>query len=86
MNSNQGILLHMNRSIQSEGAFGVVKQDYSFRQFLLRGQVKVTAGVRLLAMAYNINKMNKLHARIQQNRTCTQLFEKNGLDFHKSED
>ncbi len=71
--SEQGILLRMNRSIQSEGAFGVVKQNYGFRQFLLRGQKKVTTEVLLLAMAYNINK---LHAKIQQNRTGTQLFEK----------
>ena len=71
--SEQGILLRMNRSIQSEGAFGVLKQDYGFRQFLLRGQKKVTTEILLLAMAYNINK---LHAKIQQNRTGTQLFEK----------
>ena len=71
--SEQGILLRMNRSIQSEGAFGVIKQVYGFRQFLLRGQVKVTTEILMLAMAYNINK---LHAKIQQNRTGTQLFEK----------
>ena len=63
----------MNRSIQSEGAFGVVKQDYGFRQFRLRGQKKVTTEILLLAMAYDINK---LHAKIQQDRTGTQLFEK----------
>lgn len=51
--SEQGILLRMNRSIQSEGAFGVVKQDYGFRQFLLRGQKKVHTEILLLAMAYN---------------------------------
>ena len=71
--SEQGILLRMNRSIQSEGAFGVVKQNYGFRQFLLRGQKKVTTEILLLAMAYDINK---LHAKIQQDRTGTQLFEK----------
>ncbi len=71
--SPQGILLRMNRSIQSEGAFGVVKQDYGFRQFLLRGNKKVTTEILLLAMAYNVNK---LHSKIQQNRTGTQLFEK----------
>ena len=51
----------------------MVKQDYNFRQFLLRGQLKVTTEMLLLAMSYNINK---LHAKIQQNRTGTQLFEK----------
>lgn len=72
--SPEGVLLRMNRSIQSEGAFGVVKQDYGFRQFLLRGNRKVTTEILLLAMAYNINK---LHSKIQQNRTGTQLFIKN---------
>ena len=57
----------------SRHAFGVVKQDYGFRQFLLRGQAKVSTEILLLAMAYNINK---LHAKIQQNRTGKQLFEK----------
>ena len=71
--SDQGVLLRMNRSIQSEGAFGVVKQNYGFRQFLLRGHNKVMTEVLILAMAYNVNK---LHAKIQQNRTGKQLFEK----------
>ena len=71
--SPQGVLLRMNRSIQSEGAFGVLKQNYAYRQFLLRGNRKVSAELFLLAMAYNVNK---LHAKIQQNRTGRQLFEK----------
>ena len=71
--SPEGILLRMNRSIQSEGAFGVVKQDYGFRQFLLRGSAKVSTEILLLAMAYNVNK---LHSKIQQKRTGMQLFKK----------
>jgi len=73
ISSEQGILLRMNRSIQSEGAFGVIKQNYAFRQFLLRGHRKVSTEVFLLSMAYNVNK---LHAKIQQHRTGRQLFEK----------
>lgn len=69
--SPEGVLLRINRSIQSEGAFGVIKQNYAFRQFLLRGYKKVETEIHLLAMAYNINK---LHAKIQQNRTGIQLF------------
>lgn len=72
--SQEGVLLRMNRSIQSEGAFGVIKQDYGFRQFLLRGSRKVSTETLLLAAAYDINK---LHSKIQNNRTGTQLFEKN---------
>lgn len=71
--SEKGILLRMNRSIQSEGAFGVIKQNYGFRQFLLRGNKKVLTELLLVAMGYNINK---LHNKFQQNRTGTQLFEK----------
>lgn len=71
--SEKGILLRLNRSIQSEGAFGVIKQDYGFRQFLLRGNKKVLTEILLHAIAYDVNK---LHNKVQQNRTCRQLFEK----------
>lgn len=71
--SEKGIQLRMNRSIQSEGAFGIIKQDYGFRQFLLRGNKKVLTEIILVAMGYNINK---LHNKIQQKRTGRQLFEK----------
>ena len=68
--SPMGIILRINRSIQSEGAFGVIKENYKFRQFLLRGTAKVTAEIVLISMAYNINK---LHHKVQDNRTGTQL-------------
>ena len=68
--SPMGILLRTNRSIQSEGAFGVIKENYKFRQFLLRGKEKVSTEITLLAIAYNINKY---HHKIQDNRTGTQL-------------
>lgn len=71
--SEKGILLRMNRSIQSEGAFGVIKQDYGFWQFMLRGHKKVRTEMLIVAFAYNVNK---LHNKIQQNRTGMQLFEK----------
>ena len=68
--SPMGILLRTNRSIQSEGAFGVIKENYKFRQFLLRGNKKVWAEITLLAIAYNINKY---HHKIMDNRTGMQL-------------
>ena len=51
----------------------MIKQNYAFRQFLLRGNKKVFTELLLIAMGYNINK---LHAKIQHNRTGRQLFEK----------
>jgi len=63
--SEEGILLRMNRSIQVEGAFGVLKEDMDFRQFLHRGQAKVETELLLLSFAYNVNK---LHNKIQNDR------------------
>lgn len=67
-----GILLRMNRSIQVEGAFGVLKEDYGFRRFLLRGQKNVRTEYLLLCMGYNLNK---LHNKIQNER-CRSLLHK----------
>ena len=36
-----GTKLRMNRSIQVEGAFGVLKSDYEFNRFLTRGKNSV---------------------------------------------
>ena len=63
--SEKGILYRMNRSIQVEGAFGVLKKDYEFQRFLMRGKTKVKLEILLLCMGYNINK---LHAKIQGER------------------
>lgn len=68
-----GVLLRTNRSIQVEGAFGVIKQNYNFRQFLLRGNKKVYTEILLITFAYNINK---LHNKTIQNRNNKQLHEK----------
>lgn len=63
--SEEGILLRVNRSIQVEGAFGVLKNDYSFNRFLTRGKTSVRNEFMLLCFGYNINK---LHAKIQNER------------------
>ena len=63
--SEEGVLLRINRSIQVEGAFGVLKQDMGFRRFLLRSSVKVQTEFLLLCMGYNLNK---LHNKIQSGR------------------
>jgi hypothetical protein len=70
--SKKGVLLRMNRSF-SRRRLRVIKQDYGFRQFLLRGNKKVLTEILLVAMGYNVNK---LHNKIQGNRTGRQLFEK----------
>ena len=70
--SNLGIYLRVNRSIQVEGAFGVLKQNHKYRQFLLRGMDKVKIEFLILCMAYNIKK---LHSKIESKRL--------GVAFHQ---
>ena len=67
--SPTGILLRINRSIQVEGAFGVLKENHGFRRFLLRGKQNVRIEFLFLAIGYNLNK---LHSKTEQQR-CGQL-------------
>ena len=70
--TNEGILLRMNRSIQAEGSFAQVKHDMNFKRFMCRGQKNVLVESILLAIAHNVNK---LHNKIQYNRTGKHLFD-----------
>ena len=69
--SDYGTQLRMNRSIQAEGSFAVIKEDMDFRRYLYRGKENVTAQSIILAIGYNINK---LHHKIQSERTGQHLF------------
>ena len=68
----KGIILRVNRSIQVEGVFGVLKQDYGFRRFLTRGKKNNETRLFILAMAFNIQK---LCSRIANGRFGKALFE-----------
>lgn len=63
--SEEGIRLRVNRSIQVEGAFGQIKQDYSYKRILRRGKEGVYKELLFLALGFNIRK---LHNRIQEER------------------
>lgn len=69
--SETGIQYRMNRSIQMKGAFGILKNDYGFQRFLLFGKGKVRPEILLLCTGYNLNK---LHKKIQNDRTENYLF------------
>ena len=70
--SEEGCKLRMNRSIQAEGSFAQIKQDMGFRRYLSKGKKNVLVESIMLAMAHNINK---LHNKIQSDRTETHLFQ-----------
>jgi len=69
--SEKGILLRINRTIQSEGAFGVLKENRHFRRLRRRGLQGVFAEILLYAIAFNIEK---LHAKERADRLKTMLF------------
>jgi len=71
--SQEGILLRINRSIQAEGAFAVIKEDYAFRRFLTRGTENVRIEMLLMAIGYNLHR---LHCKIQSGRSRQILFKK----------
>ena len=54
--SERGIQLRMNRSIQVEGAFGLIKNDFGFRRFLTTGKKNVRIELFFLALGFNLKK------------------------------
>lgn len=63
----RGIHLRLCRSIQVEGAFGLLKYDFAFRRFLTRGRANVRTELFLLALAFNLKKlwMKREHGRLK---------------------
>ena len=57
INTERGVVLRQNRSIQVEGAFGVLKEDFGFRRFLTRGKAKTETQFFILAIAFNVRKL-----------------------------
>ena len=55
--SEQGIHLRQCRSIQVEGAFGLLKNDFGFRRFLTRGKKNIRTELFLLALAFDLKKL-----------------------------
>lgn len=70
--SDVGIKLRINRSIQVEGAFGVIKENYAFRRFLTRGKRKTETQFFLIAFAFNVLKF---HNKSIKGRLKTELFD-----------
>ena len=70
ISTEEGILLRVNRSIQAEGVFAMIKEDMNFRRFLTRGKRIVSSEWFLVSMAYNIRK---LHHKAQTGRLGTHL-------------
>ena len=70
--TEHGIYVRMCRSIQVEGTFGLLKNDFGFRRFLTKEKVNVTAECYFLALGFNLKK---LWMKREKNRLQTHLSE-----------
>ena len=55
--TGRGIYLRLRRSIQVEGAFALLKNDFGFRRFLTWGKVNIRTELFLLALAFDLKKL-----------------------------
>ena len=74
LESIHGALLRMNRSIQAEGTFGIMKNDRWYKRIVRRGIHSVKLEVLLVAIGHNLYKYQKKKMR---NRTAAQIQKKN---------
>ena len=65
--TERGIHLRLCRSIQVEGAFGLLKNDFGFRRFLTWGKANIRTELFLLALAFDLKKlwMKREQGRLQ---------------------
>ena len=59
LESIHGALLRMNRSIQTEGTFGIMKNDRWYKRIVRRGIHSVKLEVLLVAIGHNLYKYQK---------------------------
>ena len=59
LESIHGALLRMNRSIQAEGTFGIMKSDRWYKRIVRRGIHSVKLEVLLVAIGHNLYKYQK---------------------------
>lgn len=62
LESVHGALLRMNRSIQSEGTFGILKEDRKYKRIVRKGLKAVNLEIFMVSCGYNLMKYyNKKH-------------------------
>ena len=56
ISTEEGIKLRINRSIQVEGTFGLLKTDFGFKRFLTVGNTNIQTELYFLALGFNLKK------------------------------
>ncbi len=65
LESIQGALLRMNRSIQAEGTFGIIKNDRWYKRIVRRGIKSVQLEVYLVSLGHNLYKFHNKQMKIK---------------------
>ena len=65
LESVHGALLRMNRSIQAEGTFGILKQDRNYKRIVRRGLDFVKLELYLVSIGHNLFKFYNKTLRAQ---------------------
>ena len=66
LNSIHGALLRMNRSIQAEGTYGVMKWDRSYTRAYRRGIESVDLELKIISIGFNLYKYHNKRSRQQE--------------------
>ncbi len=66
LESIQGALLRMNRSIQAEGTFGIMKNDRWYKRIVRKGIESVKLDVFLVSIGHNLYKYHNIKMRLQE--------------------
>ena len=66
LESIHGALLRMNRSIQAEGTFGIIKYDRWYKRIVRRGLNSVRLELLLVSIGHNLYKFHNKQQRLQE--------------------
>lgn len=66
LESIHGALLRMNRSIQAEGTFGIIKNDRWYKRIVRRGIDSVRLELFLVSIGHNLYKYHNKQMRLQE--------------------
>ena len=71
--SEAGIQLRINRSIQVEGTFGVIKEDFDYRRIHRRGEEGVLKELLMISFGFNVRKLVN---RVKKGRVSQRFLDK----------
>ncbi|SHF44165.1 transposase, partial [Lactonifactor longoviformis] len=66
LQSIHGALLRMNRSIQAEGTFGIIKYDRRYKRIVRRGLDSVRVEIFLVSIGHNLYKIYNKQMRLRE--------------------